>query len=191
VGKVQEGYTICKNNFEENKTTAYSWINMANAYTHIGEKEEALETIETALRLFPHKDYVIRNANRIFVELGEYEKAINVFEKELSTVDLHNLQAEILAPVGAAYYKSGNKSKSDEILNELLSRNRNFARAEASYSAAQIYVAMGEKDMALQCLEKSYTNHEMSMVYLKADPNFRLLNGDSRFENLLLKIGSK
>jgi TolB-like protein/Tfp pilus assembly protein PilF len=191
VGKVQEGYAICKNNFEENKTTAYSWINMANAYSNIGEKEKALETIETALRLFPHKDYLIRNANRIFVELGEYDKAINLFEKDLSDVDLHDLQAEILAPVGIAYYKTGNKSKSTEILSELLSRNKNFARNEASYSAAQMYVAMGEKDMALHCLEKSYSKHELSMVYLKADPYFRLLNGDSRFENLLLKIGSK
>jgi TolB-like protein len=191
VGKAQEVYTICKYNFEQNKTTAYSWIFMAAAYSNIGEKEEALETIETALRLFPHRDYVIRNAARIFAEKGEYEKAINLFEKELSAIDLHNLQAEILAPVGIAYYKTGNKIKATKILNELLSRNRNFARNEASFSAAQIYVVMGEKDLALQCLEHSFTRHEMSMVNLKMDPFFKALHGDPRFENLLLKIGLK
>jgi tetratricopeptide (TPR) repeat protein len=191
VGKAQEAYTICKDNFEQNKTTAYAWIFMANAYSEIGEKEKTLETIETAVRIFPHKDYLIRNADRIFVELGEYKKAITLFEKELSTRDLHVLQAEILAPVGIAYYKTGNKSKSTEILNELLSRNRNFARNEASFSAAQIYAAMGEKDKALLNLDKAYIRREMSMVYLKMDPLFKALHGDPRFENLLLKIGSK
>jgi TolB-like protein len=189
VGKAQEVYAICKNNFEQNKTTAYSWIFMAGAYSNIGEKEEAIKTLETALRLFPQTVSVIRNSARIFAENGEYEKVIKLFEKELSAIDLHNLQAEILGPVGVAYYKRGNKSKSTEILNELLSRKINFARSEASYSAAQIYVAMGEKDMALQCLEKSYTRHEMGMVFLKADPIFRPLHGDPRFETLLLKIG--
>lgn len=191
VGKAQEAYTICKDNFEQNKTTAYSWIFMAIVYSNIGKKEEALETIETALRLFPHRDYVIRNADRIFVEWGDYEKAINLFEKELSAIDLHDLQAEILAPIGIAYYKTGNKSKSEEILNELLSRNRNFARNEASFSAAQIYAALGEKDKALLNLDKAYNRHEMSMVNLKTDPGFKALHGDPRFENLLLKIGSK
>jgi TolB-like protein/Tfp pilus assembly protein PilF len=191
VGKAQEAYTICKDNFEQNKTTGYSWIFMANAYTEIGEKGKALETIETALRIFPHKNYLIRNADRIFVELGEYKKAINLFEKELSTKDLHVLQAEIIAPIGIAYYKTGNKRKSAEILNELLSRNRNFARNEAFYSAAQIYVAMGEKDKALLNLGKAYNRHEMSMVMLEIDPTFKALHGDPRFENLLMKIESK
>jgi TolB-like protein/Tfp pilus assembly protein PilF len=191
VGKAQEAYTICKDNFEQNKTTGYSWIFMANAFSAIGEKEKTLETIETALRIFPHKDYLIRNANRIFVELGEYKKAINLFEKELSTKDLHVLQAEIIAPIGIAYYKTGNLSKSNEILNELISRNRNFARNEASFSAAQIYTAMGEKDKALLNLDKAYNRHEMSMVNLKVDPFFKVMHGDPRFENLLLKIGSK
>jgi TolB-like protein/Tfp pilus assembly protein PilF len=191
VGKAQEAYTICKDNFEQNKTTGYSWIFMANAFSEIGEKEKTLETIETALRIFPHEGYLIRNADRIFVELGEYEKAIKLFEKELSTKDLNVLQAEILGPIGVAYYKTGNKSKSSMILNELLSRNKNFARNEAFYSAAQIYVAMGEKDKALLNLDKAYIRHELSMVWLKIDPAFKALHGDPRFENQLLKIGPK
>jgi tetratricopeptide (TPR) repeat protein len=120
--------------------------------------------------------------------LGEYEKAIKLFEKELSTKDLNVLQAEILGPIGVAYYKTGNKSKSMMILNELLSRNKNFARNEAFFSAAQIDVAMGEKDKALFNLNKAYIRHEISMVWLKVDPTFKELHGDPRFENLLLKI---
>jgi tetratricopeptide (TPR) repeat protein len=145
----------------------------------------------TALRLFPHTVYLIRNSLRIYVESGYYKEAIDLFEKELSEKNLHDLQAETLANVGTAYYYEGNVSKSKEILKEILSRKRNFARSEASTSAAQIYVAMGEKDKALQCLEQAYGNHELFMAGLNTEPGFMALHGDPRFEELLHKIGIK
>ena len=164
---------------------------MASAYYRIGERVKAVETMKTALRLFPHTVYLIRNSLRIFVESGYYKEAIDLFEKELSGKNIHDIQAETLANVGTAYYHEGNKSKSKEILMELLSRKRNFARSEASTSAAQIYVAMGEKDKALQCLEQAYDKHELWLVGLNTEPGFMLLHGDPRFEELLHKIGIK
>jgi TolB-like protein len=191
VGKDQEAYTICKDNFEQNNTAAYDWIFMASAYSRIGEKKKASETMETALRLFPHTVYLIRNSLRIFVESGYYKEAIDLFEKELSQKNLHDLQAETLANVATAYYYEGNKSRSKEILMEILSRKRNFARSETSTSAAQIYAAMGEKDKAFKCLEQAYDNHELWLVGLNTEPGFKVLHGDPRFEDLLLKIGIK
>jgi TolB-like protein len=191
VGKDQEAYTICKDNFEQNNTTAYDWIHMASAYSRIGERNKASETMVTALRLFPHTVYLIRNSLRIFVESGYYKEAIDLFEKELSEKNLHDLQAETLANVGTAYYYEGNKSKLKEILMEILSRKKIFARSETSMSAAQIYVAMGEKDKALQYLEQAYTEHELWLVGLNTEPGFMALHGDPRFEDLIHKIGIK
>ena len=191
VGNDQEAYSICKDNFEQNNTTAYDWIFMASAYSRIAEKEKAFETMETALRLFPHSVYLVRNSLRIFVESGKYKEAVDLFEKELSGKNLHELQAETLANVATAYYYEGNKSRSEEILMEILSRKSNFARSEASTSAAQIYVAMGERGKALQCLEQAYTRHELWLVGLNNEPGFMVLHGDPRFEDLLHKIGIK
>jgi TolB-like protein len=191
VGKDQEAYTVCKDNFEENNSYAYAWIFMASAYSRIGEKKKAAETMETALRLFPHAVYLIRNSLRIFVESGYYKEAIDLFEKELSEKNLHDLQAETLANVATAYYYEGNKSRSKEILMEILSRKRNSARSETSTSAAQIYVVMGEKDKALQYLEQAYTEHELWLVGLNTEPGFMVLHGDPRFEDLLHRIGIK
>jgi TolB-like protein/Tfp pilus assembly protein PilF len=191
VGKYQEAYEICKDHFEQNNTTAYDWIFMASAYERIGEKQKASETMVTALRLFPHTVYLIRNSIRIFVESGNYKEAIDLFEKELSEKNLHDLQAETLANVATAYYHEGNKTRSKEILMEILSRKENYARSENATSAAQIYVAMGEKDKALQCLEQAYANHELWLAGLNTEPGFMALHGDPRFEGLLHKIGIK
>lgn len=190
VGRDKEAYSICKDNFEQNKTTPYDWIYMASAYTRIDENEKARETIMTALRLFPHTVYLVRNSIRIFIESHYNKEATDLFEKEMSEKSIHDFQAEALANIGTAYYMEGNTSRANEILKEILSRTGNFARSETFFSAAQIYTAMGQKDKALACLEQGYTRHEMNMVVLNTEPGFKSLHGDPRFEQLLQKIGT-
>ena len=168
-GRTDEAYKICKDNFEENNATWFSWLFMALAYSKIGDQEKALETIESVLRLFPHDNFLIKNAFDVFDSSEKYGKLIELFEKDLSGKGLHNIQDEILGPLGIAYYKTGQKSRSTEILNELLSRKRDFARNESSGAAASIYLVMGEKDKALDCLEEAYARHEMGLVALKSD----------------------
>jgi tetratricopeptide (TPR) repeat protein len=192
VGRSREAYILCEANFKQNKNSHYDWVHMALAYEGIGEKEKALETIETALRLFPHADFVLfRNALSIFVIYGRYEEAIELFEKRTAGSDIHELANRVLGDAGIAYYKSGNKSKANTFLNELLSRTSNIDIIDTYMTVAVLYVVMGENDKALQWLEKAYIKRETSMVLLKYDPHFLPLHGDPRFEDLLVKIGFK
>ncbi len=191
VGRSQEAYTICKDNFEENKTSPNAWIMMALAYNDLGEQEKELETIESALRLFPDDYWVNSHALSMFVESDRYIDAIELFDKNYAGRNFNDLENDILGSAGIAYFKTGNKNKADIILKVLLSRNSNIARNESSIAAASVYLAMGEKDKALECLEKAYTRHELALVGLRNYPKFKTLHGDPRFENLLVKIGLK
>ncbi len=200
LGRFHEAYMMIKEGFEQYrtfKTEGYSgfnwsgkseliWVYMAKAYFYIGEKERALETIETALRLFPHNLFVIRHALDIFVCTARYEEAIGLFEKNIK-----DLNDTISSSAGIAYFKTGNKSKANAILNEKLSRKRNIAIDNSLIGVAELYVAMNENDKALQCLEKAYTYHESGLVYLKTEYLLQPLHGDPRFEDLLVKIGFK
>jgi len=89
------------------------------------------------------------------------------------------------------YFNTGNEIRSTTILNELLSRNSNFFRNLSSEYAAALYVAMGKNEKALQNLEKAYTKRELELANLKTSPYFQPLHGDSRFEDLLRRIGFK
>lgn len=192
VGRSREAYKLCEANFKQNKNSHYDWVHMALAYEGIGEHEKALETIETALRLFPHADFVLfKNALNIFVTNGRYEEAKELFEKKTAGKDIGELQDRVLGDAGIAYFKSGNKGKANTFLNELLSRKRDIGFNDTYGSVAELYVAMGENDKALQWLGKAYIKREPSMVGLKYDPHFRPLHGDPRFEDLLWKIWSK
>ena len=111
--------------------------------------------------------------------------------KDYANNDSDDLEDEFLGNLAIAYFKTGNINKGTTFLNELLSRNKDFALNGSSYHAAIVYTAINEKDMALQMLEKAYTSRETQMVMLKADPSFLPLHGDPRFEELLRKIGFK
>ena len=69
---------------------------------------------------------------------------------------------------------------------------RNKQRAQQTYVQplwlAVIHVALGEKDRALDPLQTAFDDRSVGLVYLKMDPAFDALRGDSRFAGLLHRI---
>jgi hypothetical protein len=53
---------------------------------------------------------------------------------------------------------------------------------------AAIHVALGEQDQALDRLQTAFDDRSAGLVYLKVDPDFDALCGDSRFAGLLHRI---
>jgi pentatricopeptide repeat protein len=54
---------------------------------------------------------------------------------------------------------------------------------------AQIYARLGERDKALEWLEKMYSERHERLRLIRADPVFDELHSDPRFEDLLKRIG--
>jgi hypothetical protein len=52
----------------------------------------------------------------------------------------------------------------------------------------QIYAALGDKNRALEWLEKSFQGREAFMAFLKVDPGFDPLRSDPRFADLLRRM---
>jgi tetratricopeptide (TPR) repeat protein len=190
-GRNNEAFKICKANFEQDEISMEKWVMMALAYQFIGDHEKAFQTIESALRLFPHDDFLVKNALEIFINSAKYEEAIELDKKDLRSKRLKDIDDRILGPIGIAYFKTGDKNKANLILKELLSRNRNFAMNHSSYYAAQMYVIMGDNERAIQSLEKAYAQRCLGLVLVKSDRVLQPLHGDPRFEELLLKMGFK
>jgi hypothetical protein len=49
----------------------------------------------------------------------------------------------------------------------------------------------GDKDKALEYLEKSSQRREWGMGYLRIDPSLDVLRGDPRFDELVKRVGLK
>jgi hypothetical protein len=53
------------------------------------------------------------------------------------------------------------------------------------YQIAIVYVGLGEKDKALDLLQKSFNDREEIMTFLKVDSTWAPLRPDPRFQSLL------
>ena len=53
---------------------------------------------------------------------------------------------------------------------------------------ARFYALAGEKDRALECLEKAYEERVPTMAHLRADPNWDDLHDEPRFQDLLRRM---
>jgi tetratricopeptide (TPR) repeat protein len=88
--------------------------------------------------------------------------------------------------LGYAYAISGDRPKAEQILREL----EELAKRQyvSSTAFAMIYLGLGEKEKALDWLEKSYENQESACWYLKVDPIYDSVRNEPRFQVLVQKV---
>ena len=95
-----------------------------------------------------------------------------------------------LASLAYAYAMGGKKDEALKIVDELRTRqNRN--RAEfviVPYRLAAVYVALGDKDRAIEWLRKDYERRGRWMNNLKVDPVMDPMRSDPRFQELMRKM---
>ena len=88
--------------------------------------------------------------------------------------------------LGYAYAISGDRAKAEDVLRELEEMAK---RQYVSTSAfAQIHLGLGEKEKALDWLEKSYEDQESACWYLTVDPIYDTVRNQSRFQALVQKV---
>src|SRR2546423_3045075 len=92
-----------------------------------------------------------------------------------------------LGLLGYAYALSDKRRDAETVLNKLL---RKFRRDYVSpYNIAIIYAALGKKDQAFKWLERAYEGRSDWLVWLKGSPERSSLREDSRYAELLKKVG--
>jgi TolB-like protein len=189
IGKFDDALMIINKTASENNINGDRYVALAMAYCYSGQQEKALQTVETYLNDTQIDKFILFNAMRIYISTGKYDKVIELYEKHLANKPVDELSDCFLGYLGVAFYKTGNKTRADEFLKTVSSRSMITPVGSPSYFTASIYMAMDEKDKALQELRKAFTNHEVEMTWLKVDPIFQPLKNDTGFENLLREIG--
>ena len=191
----------------------WAWFSAAQ-----GRFKDAIEAIEKAKELDPFSIDIRSDRGSILFVAGRYEDAAKQFE-EILEMDSNWFAASIglahcyqmmsrleeakslfqavldsgiespheIATAAASFARMGDTEKAREILETLLKRNEiEYVPATA---IAGIYAGLGEPDQAFEWLEKAYQNREWNLGWLKVDPNYKDLRSDSRFQQLVEKIG--
>lgn len=124
-----------------------------------------------------------------YESLGQFPKAIADFEKSVdlgkgSPEDKEKNRTE-LADAKAAFEKSGAQGYWEKALEIELAR---LKEDRNNYFVAVLYCNLGDKQKALDSLEKAIEKKERDAELLKATPEFDILRTDPRFLEFLKRI---
>jgi TolB-like protein/Tfp pilus assembly protein PilF len=189
-GRSIEALNIEQKAFELNQNSTDSWIAMALTLSYNDQPENAYNALINAWKIKPDNyDFLLLNTLRIFNYIGRYSEAIDFANKKCFKDKPSHQIPYFLSHIGVAAYKTGDKIRSDSCLKKLIKKCDGTSTGSPYFFTAALYTAMDNKDIAINMLEKAYTNREVEMYWLKVEPMFLPLHGDPRFETILSKIG--
>src|SRR5262249_23636862 len=145
--------------------------------------DEAIEQFHNALELDPQFYWAHRNLGSALELKGAPGEAIAEYQRALQLDD----DPRVLAFVAHAEASSGRQDEARAILGRLSEMVK--TRYVSPYSFAVIHLALGEKDRALDLLEKdARAGTSFEINFIKVDPYLDPLRGDPRFEALVQKV---
>jgi len=164
-------------------------MNVGWTYFSAGLFDKTLDQVGKMIEVEPdfYGCYWLRGA--IYLSEGEYDNAVNELKKAVS---LGGRQI-VLADLGGAYGLAGKNDEATAILGQLLEmRQREYVPA---ICMARIYSRIGEKDKAIDWLEKAFEEKNGEMVFLKGEidgaaqgDSLNSLANDPRVIDLLQKM---
>jgi serine/threonine protein kinase/Tfp pilus assembly protein PilF len=118
-----------------------------------------------------------------YAYIGRLSEALT----ELHTARRLDNNLEIVAAIGYAYARAGQRIEAQQVLDELQQMSRQWY--VSPMLGALIAVGMGENEQAFGWLEQCYAARVQMMSELKAEPAFDPLRADPRFADLLRHVG--
>jgi tetratricopeptide (TPR) repeat protein len=121
----------------------------------------------------------------IYAHKGKYIEAIAEFQKAVS---LSGASALATGYLGYGYAIGGKRNEAEGKIKELKELSKQ--RYVPAFSIAVIYAGLGQKDLVFDWLEKAYEQREGWLGwYFLVDPEFDFLRADSRYGDLVRRLG--
>ncbi len=191
--------------------TAHQWY--AELLSNLERHDEAIREIDTAQKLEPRSIIINIVKTTLLLNANRPDESIALSNKILSDVPGETICYIQLA---TAYRQKGNKDRFIENaikLNRIIGKDKKFIRGlKTAFErggftgyyrfrvksitdttsprwAAKFHMLAGDKEKAIEYLKDGFEQQQKSMLTIKADPDFDVLHDDSRFIELVKKLG--
>jgi serine/threonine protein kinase/Flp pilus assembly protein TadD len=145
--------------------------------------DESIAQTRKALEMFPSFFLPHMALGSALFEKGDISAGI----EELEKAGAMEPAPHVFGNLGYAYAKSGRKNEARKLLAQLKEQSK--GRYVAAYWIAVIHAGLNEKDEAFVWLQKAYQERSWWLVWIKMDPKVDSLRSDSRFIDLMRRIG--
>ena len=140
------------------------------------QARKTLEIDPNFFRVHYYLGEVLQFKGRLAEAIPEYQKAFDL-----------NGDPYSLGMLGQAFAYNGQKDAAEKVLARLNEQAK--SRYVAPYAFVLVYLGLGEKERALDELERAYQRGETNYLFrIRVDPLLDPLRGDERFEALAEKI---
>ena len=158
------------------------YLVQSETYYRAGRYDQALQLLNASPVL--QADDRASAEGMVYLRKGNYAEAISKLQ---AVVDSQPGETKGRAFLGYACALAGRKKEALAALDELQQLGKH-EYVEAGWMA-MIWLALGDKDKALALLNQDYRMHSSFLMSLGSDPVFEPLHSDSRFQDLMRRIG--
>jgi len=144
--------------------------------------DESIQQSRKTIEMDPNFALAHNQLGQAYLQKQMYDQAIAELQR---AGELSGGSPTSIANLARAYVASGKKSEAVKLLGDLKKRS-NPGYSNAS-EIAMIYASLGDTDQAMNWLEKGYEERFNPGVLLR--PGFDPLRSDSRFQNLVHRVG--
>ncbi|MGA9963758.1 MAG: protein kinase [Terriglobales bacterium] len=184
MGRHEEVMSRMKNGQELDPLSLIISVAVGWAFYHGRRYDEAIEQLRRTVELDPNYPVTYWILGLVLRKVGRYELAITEGDKAAKLSSGSPLMRAALAhTLGAA----GRTTEAFKIRDDLTRLAKQ--KYVAPYFFAGIHIGLGENDRAIDFLEKSYEEHSHWLIYLHIDPSMDGLRDDTRFQDLLRRVG--
>ena len=145
-------------------------------YYNAREYDRAIEKLNTALEFNPDSSPAYRMLFLAYNKKKMYRESINALVRYLGLVG----SGDHATIIEETYSESGY----DEAIRRVVD-----LPLIVPFIKALIYSLFGERELALECIEKAYEDRSPWIWWLMQEPAFDSLRSDSRYQALLKKMG--
>jgi len=158
--------------------------NVAEASYFHGDYAQALSKFRAVLEIDSTFSIALDRMGETYRKQGMMDKALVCYQK--AVVSSRNA-AQYVGDMGNCLARMGRTEEANAILKDLLDR---YARHKsAAWCIAVVYAGLGEKQKALDWLERDINDHSGWMIYLRYEEAFDTIRSDPRYTQILRRTG--
>jgi tetratricopeptide (TPR) repeat protein len=183
-GRLKDAIPELQKSLEKTPSDVEVRLHLAFAYDRLGSTDDAIAEYRRVIELEPNSYFAHNNLGVLYDKRGLYDEAIAAFENA-ARIDPKNSGASKNLET-ARKNKAAIQERQAQIKKAENAAAINPKDPQASFNVARLHAHYGNRELALQWLDRARRQGYKELASVKNDPAFKNLRDDRDFELILV-----